>query len=591
MHAYEPDIWWAKLTMTATEKASSPILTVGGSLDDISEVPIEIGSVVSGTDTFQSVSSISEMYLQSKSFYWDDANQTIYVRFDDPWFIYKPVTGGTIRTFCDKLQYDGVGFPTAYTESLEPTLITDSVSINQSVDPQEYGIFRYDNISLEIDNSDGRYDDINDTSAGQVLEILFATSEDEITADDFLVARSGYVESFEFVGADRLRISGRDKRKKWSDKIGTETFNATDYPNLDDKNYDKRIPICVGECYNVPCIRVDTSTTEFMFSTTTYGNMVSVDQVYVDGVANAHTGTETDGTFLVTGYSSGTVTADVTGVDKGNDVEKIIWLLDTFAGISEIASNYNLSEIAEAKTQAKTGGLYISTSGEKLNSVIERLLVNMGGWLIQQGDKFTIRIFDDDRESIREIEQDELLSFPTRKYNEDEFVSSVTVNYHKDEKEKTFWTDYNDSRQDEAVRNQYRLNDKVIETTLLTSADALAVGNRYYNRFIDIPATIEMSLGSEITGIYPTDIITYTHIRPQKMLNNGEIETDVEIVGRSNYQVTDIDWIKRTMTLQYVTSEFLPLIIDCGDSTTDYDYYDGGGSTAMFDYIIDGGNS
>ena len=466
MHAFEPSIWWAKLTMDADEKAASFWVTnFGGDLSDFNERPLNITSVVSGINQYSKVTSIAEMYNQDKSFYWDNTNQIIYIRHNNPWFIYSPITAGVSRTFADKVQYESSGFPTEYTEDLDTTLILDSVDISQSIDPQEYGIFRYDNIDLEINNYDGRYDDINEESAGQGMEILFGVSEGEITESDMSIVRSGYVQSFEFDG-DILKVSGRDKRKKWSDKINTKTFNSTDYPNIDDRNYDKRIPICVGKCYNVPCIRVNTSTTEFMFSTNSYGDMISVDQVYVDGVANAHTGTETDGTFLVTGYTSGTVTADVTGVDKGNDVEKILWLLEEFQGLAFIPSNFNTGEINIAKTDAKTGGLYIGTGGEKLDKVIERLLNNMGGWLFQQGDVFTIRVFDDERESVREILQDEIVGTVRRSYNEDEFVSSVTTLYKKDEKEKDFYVDYNDTKEDEAVRNQYRLNNKEIETTL-----------------------------------------------------------------------------------------------------------------------------
>jgi hypothetical protein len=241
----------------------------------------------------------------------------------------------------------------------------------------------------------------------------------------------------------------------------------------------------------------------------------------------------------------------------------------------------------------------------------------MGGWLFQQGDVFTIRVFDDERESVREILQDEIVGTVRRSYNEDEFVSSVTTFYKKDEKEKEFYVDYNDTKEDEAVRNQYRLNNKEIETTLLNSTDARAIGQRYYNRFVDIPATLDMQLGSEISKLGITDIITHTLIRPHKMANNGEITDDVVIIGKSNYQITEHDPIKRVMKVQYVTSAFDEIIVDGGeasdtfflqvtggDSNTTYLItWDGGDSTTIYDtetdtteyssyeYIYNGGNT
>ena len=188
--------------------------------------------------------------------------------------------------------------------------------------------------------------------------------------------------------------------------------------------------------------------------------------------------------------------------------------------------------------------------------------------------------------------QDEIIGTVRRSYNEEEFVSSVTTYYKKDEKEKEFYTFYDDSKEDEAVRNQYRLNDKEIETTLLNETDAQAIGLRYYNRYVDIPATLEMTLGSEINDLGLTDIITHTLVRPFKMLDNGEVSEDVEIIGKSNYQVTEIDPINRDLTVQYVTSAFDGIIVDGGLSSTTYDdIYDGGNAYSDYTYILSGGGA
>ena len=91
----------------------------------------------------------------------------------------------------------------------------------------------------------------------------------------------------------------------------------------------------------MPCVQIATVTPTFMFTTDTYGVAgEGLTQAYVNG-CNGSRWTETDGTFTIAGYTSGKVTADVVGVDKGNDVEKILWLLEEFKTLGYVASNFH----------------------------------------------------------------------------------------------------------------------------------------------------------------------------------------------------------------------------------------------------------
>jgi hypothetical protein len=171
---YQPGIWWAKLTLTAAEKAASFWDTsFGGNLTDFNEDVLNINSMRLGITQYSQVNAVDDLYAQAQSFYWDNVTQKIYIRTDNPYWIYGTVSAGVIRSFIDKLQYDSSGFATAVTENYEPRLILDSVDISESLDPAEYGIFRYDGITVEIDNSDGEYDNLNEESAGQGMRILY----------------------------------------------------------------------------------------------------------------------------------------------------------------------------------------------------------------------------------------------------------------------------------------------------------------------------------------------------------------------------------------------------------------------------------
>lgn len=550
---YQPGIWWAKLTLYPDEKAASFWVTAfGGSLTDYNEETLDINSLTIGITQYNLVGSVSDLYLQAQSFYWDSVTQTIYVRTDNPYWIYGTVSAGVIRSFIDKLQYDSSGFATSVTENYEPRLILDSIDITESLDPSEYGIFRYDGIQVKIDNSDGEYDNIEQESAGQGMRILYGHCDDDsdITIDDIDIVRSGYVERIEFNGFDTVTITGKDKRKKWSDKIGTTIFNTTDYPALPDKLVDKRVPLTIGQCFNVPCEQINAST-GFLFSDTALGNTLKVDHVYVDGVSAAFTGTGASGVFVQTGYTTGKVTADVNSTCTLTDVDKLLLLLNYYQGLAYIDSNFDIDEVDAANAVSTTGGIYVGTGGEALNNVIEQLLTNMGAWLLQKGEVFTIRKFNRNRAASREIFNDELAENPAWYFDEEQFVSSVTTQYYKDEAEKEYRSIYDDSLEADAIANQYRLANKVIETTIISDTEAAATGLTYYQRFAEVPRTIDLQVLSDVSELYPSDVISFKLMRDNAMSNKGVIAQKV-IANRANYMITNIDKINKSITAQYL---------------------------------------
>jgi hypothetical protein len=322
-----------------------------------------------------------------------------------------------------------------------------------------------------------------------------------------------------------------------------------------------------------------------MFSDTVLGNTLLKDQVYIDGVATASTGTGASGVFVVGSYTSGKVTADVNSSCTLTDVDKLQLLLDYYQGIAYLDSNFDIDEVNAANALSTTGGIYVGTGGESLNNVIEQLLINIGGWLIQKGDIFTIRIFDKNKASVRSIEYDELADKPKWYFDEEQFVSSVTTGYHKDEAEKEYRVIYDDSLEADAIADQYRLNNKVIETTLTSDTEAAEIGLRYYERFYEIPRTIEINVLSDISELFPSDVVTFELKRM-----NAEIKTLVPystealldetddplvtedgdalhvfsdyrymttygekaIAENANYMITDIDKINKSITMQYL---------------------------------------
>jgi len=171
---------------------------------------------------------------------------------------------------------------------------------------------------------------------------------------------------------------------------------------------------------------------------------------------------------------------------------------------------------------------------------------------------FTIRVYSSDTGATREIEFDELASQPSWYFDEEQFVSSVTTKYYKDWKEDEFRVVYDDSLEADAIADQYRLANKEIETTLLTESEATTIGLRYYNRFAEIPRTVEINVLSDISEFYPSDVFIY-ELKRQNAMNNKGIVSEKIIADRANYMITNIDKLNRSMTGVWIADNPAPV--------------------------------
>jgi len=93
-----------------------------------------------------------------------------------------------------------------------------------------------------------------------------------------------------------------------------------------------------------------------------------------------------------------------------------------------------------------------------------------------------------------------------------------------------------------------------------------------------------------------TPIFNYT----AKILNNlmytFQRPDQTEVIERSRYTIIGVSFNTQDFTMQFILKQIevdnkIYMILDGGDSTTDYDFYDGGDSGASSLNIIDGGGS
>lgn len=575
---HTPGIWKITFYISPEVKAASFWTTLWGvGYDSLFDEPITIGSVTADLDQLNEVLTLAELSADDSAFYWDNDNQTLYVTTSDfdPPYSYDVLDIAETLSFISGAQRDDNGMPTdtiLNNRYYEPRLLGD-VTDQQTIDDLGNNQMTFDSFSFSIDNSDGAFDNIRNQINGQVSKILHKEQESKIIFADLDVIRFGVVNDVSFTDRNAVQVKVSDPRQSWKAKANDEIFDDADWPALPENYNDKRVPLAVGDCYNIPTVQVNTTT--FLFSTTTYG-AVSADTVYVDGTSTSFVDNG-DGTVTIAGYTSGNVTADVTGVDKGNIAEMILWFIEEFAGIPYTASYYNQTEVQDVIDVAFDGGYYCGTSGEKLKDIIDLLSASINTYIFTQGDKFTMRDLTDTTE-VTEIYTDQLLVSPAPwSFDSERYASSQQAGYKKDWDADNFLTLFDKTKQTEAFENNNLDVPAEFDTALLTEANAQTILTQRYLLSVLAQRLIEVSLGTAIDFVL-LDYVIFTHERPGKGI----------IVPRSKYRVVSISKIKRTASLLFVEEVGPPLyevVFDFSRTSGQHLFeFDRSGATQVFDF-------
>ncbi len=579
--AYSAGIYQKTLSVSDAIQAPSPLVTILGGTWTIGSTPLSVGSVRVDDNLLGSVGSISELYDQDGSFFFSEATQTIYIALFDyyPAYGYRSYKVGETSGFISEAQnqlINGRKYPVSSrigATYYKPRLIGD-VDIPESVDDQSNSIFIYDEIQATLDNGDGDLDNIREDVTGNEARVLIAhiseSKEEEIetgfpfkiraSADDFHIVREGIVEDLDYSNPSRPVVTAIDPRADWTQKISTELMTTAEYPDLEDKYIDKRKPLLIGQVNGTPCIRLapkpSTSTdTDFLVCDTSVGDINTVDSIYFDGKIS---GSEVDRELLVSEYSIDLTTGILTinnydtgdayfygsVTDLNETVEIVLFLLDKYAGISYIASNFNQIEVEAIRNLNFTTHVYSDKSGEKLRDVIETLISDVQVDFFQQGSVLTMRKSNEERTPTEEVQYWEISDNPAPWVDDrTDTVKTISIGYNRDYRQDTFDTYYDDSNEETAIDNNRKAVDKVIETNLTNRDDVSEIYDEYYNRFVVASRAITINRLRPFTAQL-TDFVYHTI---QRVTPDGS----KQIFERATYQIVEIDQNSNTATAVY----------------------------------------
>lgn len=213
---------------------------------------------------------------------------------------------------------------------------------------------------LSIDNANGERDAwLNRKWNGRAIEIYFG--DPSWAFSDFRQISSGIIAELRADGLNTLAFVIRGMEYELQQIITTNYSSGPPDGRV--------IPLCFGECKQVPCVVTNTTTHEYQVHD---GAIQAIDAVYENGASVSFTADLANGKFTLTSAPTGTITADIQGA-KFSGVYK--------SGLTELITamvgEYSSITATITPTDTTTVGFFTNTETDAM-SIIQALAQSLG---------------------------------------------------------------------------------------------------------------------------------------------------------------------------------------------------------------------
>ena len=493
-----------------------------------------------------------------QSFYWDSTEYILYVHYEhgysyytDNYYEYGRAAGYNNKRpiYIDDIFY-------------KPLMLTIP-SIAQQQDLVNYNKIAGMTGAIEYSNNEGKFDEfinIDITGTKNRLYYLKDLPDTDNYTRSQLVSLASYFIENDSISLHRYSTDLQDLRLKQNIKIPLETFNTTDYPNINDSFVDNIIPLLYGQVRRSEAIPIDGelgtgNDIDFRqaITLTTLGTV----QVEIDDQWTTKTPTATNlilGEFTLAeadgrkanGEPYKCRVVDSIGIVNTYSSDIVKELNNRFINVSYNNSLYNTTEWETEEIRLESIGIIFNKS-VKLYEAIRMVQdgSNVGfRYEIMADNRRTIRMDDPDRESIAYVSRNEIKGLVESeiKTNKKLLSAIVKVKYSKDYNSDKYLSVTNSDYQN-TVLQKYREQPTVeIETDLITQAQAEDRAELYASRFSNMPKTIPLSLmGIDYYTIRIYDVIEAELTLEFVNADTGEITGEREFFGVWKIQILGID--------------------------------------------------
>lgn len=269
-----------------------------------------------GINRYASVASYALCLATEQSFYWDNTNQVLYVHMEHDQFPIGPVWQyGKTYGYCKERSI--------YIDNIFYAPLIESIpSLEQSQDLEAYDALNFMSGSVILKNQNGYIDWMLENQPFgfdcQIASFEDVKGVDVYTRSDLTYRAALYVEKPSFT-LQKTTLNLQDRRKAQNIKVPTELFNATDYPDIDDSEIDKPIPLLYGSVRAVTPIRTNGKTESGIVSYRIAQSISTMGTVQVKKTVNDQEVWVTVATDSVTLETGEFTLSDAVGRDASNN--------------------------------------------------------------------------------------------------------------------------------------------------------------------------------------------------------------------------------------------------------------------------------
>jgi len=479
--------------------------------------------IVDGT-TYTEVTTLANLRSTNKSFYY--SGEILYVHFDGfatP-FLFTSIQAGVTTGYSNKDIYLNNNFYQGKILSLPAITIT--------WDDWYFSQRKYSGGNVQLINQDGYFDSfIDQTLFGQECRIKLGGTEIDYT--EYKTLYTGYVKSF-VTSNDVFSIMVGDIKDRIGRTLPISYYDTTTYPDINDDNANKPIPIAYGYIRNAPVICTNEDEAggpanyDFKLCDTTYHSVVdSAPTVYVNGTSKAIANWDAaTATFNISNanYSPGDdVTADFQGYDdsagKDGSGSLIEDGLDIIADIMENYCSYTYNsdnfDTTEWESYTSYDNQIFVNSNTKISEIIDVISRGELGVLVMEGPgTWTFKKIDDGAAKSIEIWKDEIFLPIKREDNGDVYLTSATVKYNKDYYDGEY-QEYTDNTDESTIFAEYGVyKNKEFETYLDDFADVQALAGDIMDEYGEIKPifSIKTTLKASELELFDTAVVHFDRI-------------------------------------------------------------------------------
>jgi len=511
---YAPFVWKTKISQYSY---ASFWTTTFGVPNDSQNVRTNLKQVTQDyLNKYFSASSVADCEAQEKSFYWDGSSQELFVHMDHD---FTPSNATMEYGFAFGMCKGDV----TYIDDYEYLPIIESIpDATQSEDITDSGGIKLVSGDAVANNS-GRY-------KGE-LDFLI---DEPVYGNDFFIyyydPKTGtlthtqclYVEDYEF-SLKETTFKLQDKRKSQDIKIPTATFNATDYPNIDDSDVGNPIPLLYGkiaECKLTainPNENSESSSTHAKYRLPDGTSNIGAAYVKVDDSWVAATVVSVDYEHELLELSNGRDDSGSSYACKLVGPTGLQWdghsyprdiiadLNGRFLGIAYTKSNYNTSEYeSELSSTLVAGdiGLLITEQAELYKYIYDVSKSGLQPFRYEFGPdgRITARVLDATRAVSRVLDSCEVLNCDELPVATDSssIYSSILLEYYKSYVENTYLS-INDTTYEESVVSKFRVISELSkETNLVSKSDAQSAASFYAKLFANVQRIATLNLARNL---------------------------------------------------------------------------------------------